>query len=95
MENDQKISVDCFFGTVEIKTWFEATMTPSGDWLMEGNSCAIHRRRDGTIKDVNFSKSGCNMVVPMGHEEQPSLLARFVNRLWSNGKAHAPRNEVA
>lgn len=86
MTDDMKISVEQITGSVEIKTWFEADMLPSGDWQLRGKSCAIHRRRDGSIWDVKFSDTGILVTIPMGFESSKSrgLFARFVDRMRSN-----------
>ncbi|MFC7302262.1 hypothetical protein [Cognatiluteimonas weifangensis] len=81
--DDMKINVKMITGSVEMKTWFEADMQPSGDWLLSGNSCAIHRRADGSIRDVKFHKTGCNMTIPMGYSP-PSFFDRLFNRKRSN-----------
>lgn len=65
--DEMQITAEQFTGSVELKTWFEADMQPSGDWLLTGNSCAIHRRSDGSIRDVKFSKTGCTMTIPIDY----------------------------
>ncbi len=81
--DEMQITVEQITGSVEMKTWFEADMQPSGDWLLTGNSCAIHRRMDGSIREVKFSKTGCTMTIPMDYSA-PSFFDRLFNRKRSN-----------
>ncbi len=86
MENevdDMMFSVEKITGSVELKTWFEADMQPSGDWLLTGKSCAIHRRGDGSIRDVTFSATGCTITIPINYGT-PSFFDRLLNRKRPN-----------
>lgn len=81
--DEMKISAEQITGSVELKTWFEVEMQPSGDWLLEGKSCAIYRRMDGSVRDVTFSTTGCAMTIPMNYRA-PGFFGRLFNRKHPN-----------
>lgn len=93
MNNEPKVTFDMLLGTVEVRSWMEATYNASGDLVLVGRGCKITRDRNGKVTDATFSDTGVTCTMPVGRGKLATWFDRAAKWLRPNARIEPGRCE--